>query len=285
MTENATEPGWILWSGTVGLESAIDKRIRAAVAGDFTRFTVSSLDVSRAEESGGSAAEIARQARDHGLQIVLDPVLNWHPCKESSTSRFGRFSRDDSLRMAEELEAVAITAVAMPSADVPIAELADPFAGLCDRAADIGAVVHLEFIPMTVVPDLLTAWQIVRDADRLNGGIVFDTWHFFRGVPDFDVLASVPGDRIFAVQIDDAAEHVRGTMSEDTRNRLLPGDGAFDLPRVVSALDAIGGLSWVGPEVISPELEAMSGEAAAVLAGERVRSLIAQNAATAVRSG
>ena len=44
-----------------------------------------------------------------------------------------------------------------------------------------------------------------RYADRANGGIVFDTWHFFRGDPDFDLLATVPGDRIYCVQIDDAA--------------------------------------------------------------------------------
>jgi sugar phosphate isomerase/epimerase len=86
----------------------------------------------------------------------------------------------------------------------------------------------------------------------------------------------VPGERIFAVQIDDAAAEVRGSMREDTQNRLLPGDGDLDLPRVVRALDRIGALRWVGPEVISPVLEAMSPVEAARVAVERVRELIAR---------
>jgi sugar phosphate isomerase/epimerase len=65
-------------------------------------------------------------------------------------------------------------------------------------------------------------------------------------------------------------------MREDTQNRLLPGDGSFDLPRVVAALDRIGALRWVGPEVISPVTEAMGPVEAARIAGDRVRELIAR---------
>ena len=60
-----------------------------------------------------------------------------------------------------------------------------------DRAALIGLDVHLEFVPMTVVSDIAIAWDMVRNADRPNGGMLFDTWHFFRGTPDFGVLAQV----------------------------------------------------------------------------------------------
>ena len=114
-----------------------------------------------------------------------------------------------------------------------------------------------------------------RDADRDNGGIVFDTWHFFRGDPDFDLLATVPGDRIYCVQIDDAAATPRTSLRDDTKNRLLPGDGDLDLARAVRALAEIDALRWVGPEVISPMLEAMPAVEAARLASGKVRELIA----------
>ena len=124
----------------------------------------------------------------------------------------------------------------MDEADVPVEAMAGPFAELCDRAADVGAQVHLEFMPISCVATLREAWTIVRDADRANGGIVFDTWHFFRGDPDFELLATVPGDRIYCVQIDDAAAEPRASLRDDTNNRLLPGDGDLDLdpcgPRV-----------------------------------------------------
>jgi sugar phosphate isomerase/epimerase len=274
--------GWVLWAGTVGLESPVSARVEAARKCGFSRVTVSPLDVARAAEQGTSAAELGRYMRDSGLGIVLDPVMNWYGGTPPPESRFGRFSADEALRMAEALQVVSLTVIGQPTSDQPIAELAEPFGQVCDRSAGFGADVHLEFIPMTVIKDVATAWQIVQGADRRNGGILFDTWHFFRGSPDYVALRQVPGERIFAVQINDAAAVPRASMREDTLNRLLPGDGSFDLETAIRELDLIGGLSWVGPEVMSPALEAMPPVEAAALAGERVRALLAQARGSAV---
>jgi sugar phosphate isomerase/epimerase len=127
---------------------------------------------------------------------------------------------------------------------------------------------------MSAIADLATASGIVEAADRPKGGLMFDTLHFFRGNPDFSVLEGVPGERIFAVQVSDGATEVQGSLAEDTLNRLLPGDGSFDLTRAVAALDRIGGLRWVGPEVISPATRAMPPAEAARLARDRIRDLI-----------
>ena len=278
MTQAATldDIGWVLWSGTIGLESPIPGRIEAARANGFTRLSLSTLDVARAEEQGTSVAELGRSLRDAGLEIVLDPVMNWYGGAPRADSRFARFPLDEAMAMAEALQVASLTVIGQATSDLPLEEVAAPFAAVCDRAAGFGAQVHLEFIPMTAIPDLASAWTIVQGADRPNGGILFDTWHFFRGDPDFAVLEQVPGDRIFAVQIDDAAAEVRGSMREDTQNRLLPGDGDLDLARAVGALDRIGALRWVGPEVISPVLEAMPPVEAARIAGDRVRELVAR---------
>jgi sugar phosphate isomerase/epimerase len=275
MTSRFADIDWILWSGTVGLERPIPERVEAAIAADFTSLSVSPLDIHRAEQEGTSAKEVGRMIRDHGLRIIVDPVMNWHPSSGTSASRFAAFAADQSLRWVEVLEAVSLTAVAMDEADVPLEAMAPPFAGLCDGAAEVGAQVHLEFMPISCVATLREAWTIVRGADRPNGGIVFDTWHFFRGDPDFDLLATIPGDRIFCVQIDDAAAEPRASLRDDTKNRLLPGDGDLDLSRAVRALAEIDALRWVGPEVISPSLEAMPAVGAARLAGDKVRELIA----------
>jgi sugar phosphate isomerase/epimerase len=268
--------GWVLWSGTIGLESPIPGRIEAARANGFSRLSLSPLDVARAEEQGTSAADLGRSLRDVGLEIVLDPVMNWYGGAPRADSRFARFPLDEAMAMAEALQVVSMTVIGQATSDLPLDEVAEPFGSVCDRAAGFGAQVHLEFIPMTAIPDLASAWTVVQGADRPNGGILFDTWHFFRGDPDFAVLEQVPGERIFAVQIDDAAAEVRGSMREDTQNRLLPGDGDLDLPRVIRALDRIGALRWVGPEVISPVLEAMPPVEAARVAVDRVRELIAR---------
>jgi sugar phosphate isomerase/epimerase len=274
-TDRAVPEEWVLWAGTVGFSTALPERFAAAAAAGYQRVTLSPPDVERAAESGTSAQEIGRQARDLGLRLTVDPVMNWYPDSAPASSRFAGVGVDAALRICAEVGADSLSAIATQSSDVPLADLAEPFARLCDGAAEFGAEVHLEFIPFTIVRDLATAWDIVRAADRGNGGLVFDTWHFFRGSPDFELLARIPGERILHVQLDDAEAVPDGPLRAETQRRLLPGDGGLDLPRAVRALAAIGGLRRVGPEVISPVLAALPIREAAALALQRTRTAVA----------
>jgi sugar phosphate isomerase/epimerase len=267
--------GYTLWAGTVGFTSPLAERFAAAAATGCRQATLSPPDVLRAARDGTTAAEIGRQARDLGLDLVIDPVMNWYPDREPSPSRFAGVSTDDALRMCEALGVTSLSAIATASSDVPVPELAGYFGRLCDRAAGFDARVHLEFIPFTIVRTLRIAWDLVRAAGRPNGGLVFDTWHFFRGEPEFEVLAGIPGDRIFCVQLDDAPAVPRGSLREETSHRLLPGDGALDLVAAIRALHRIGALHWVGPEVISPDLAALPVLDAATLAIDRTRAIVA----------
>jgi len=276
MDATPAEPlGYTLWAGTVGFTSPLSERFAAAAATGCRRVTLSPPDVLRAAAAGTTAAEIGRRARDLGLDLIIDPVMNWYPDREPSPSRFAGVSADDALRMCEALGVVSLSAIATGSSDLPVPELAGPFGALCDRAAGFGAQVHLEFIPFTVVRTLRIGWDLVRAAGRPNGGLVFDTWHFFRGDPEYAVLAGIPGDRIFCVQLDDAPAAPRGSLREETSHRLLPGDGALDLGAALRVLHGIGALRWVGPEVISPELAAMPVAEAAALAMSRTRAALA----------
>jgi sugar phosphate isomerase/epimerase len=269
------EIDWVLWTGTVGLESPVEPRIRAAAATGYSYVTVSPLDIARLAEAGGpTARELGERIRDAGLKVILDPVMNWYPGGGPPRSRFAGFTPQQSLQMCADLGAVSFTAIATGHSDRPAAELAEPFGALCDQAAEHGLLVHLEFIPMTVISSLSIALEIVTRADRPNGGILFDTWHFFRGDPDFDVLARTPGERIFAVQIDDARTEVEGTLWEDTQRRLGPGQGSLDLVAAVRALADIGGLHRVGAEIISPDWAAMPMDEAAASAGELTRAVV-----------
>jgi sugar phosphate isomerase/epimerase len=267
--------GYTLWAGTVGFTSPLAERFAAAAATGCRQATLSPPDVLRAAGDGMTAAEIGRMARDLGLDLIIDPVMNWYPDREPSPSRFAGVSTDEALRMCEALGVTSLSAIATATSDVPVPELAGYFARLCDRAAGFGARVHLEFIPFTIVRTLRTAWDLIRASDRPNGGLVFDTWHFFRGEAQFDVLETIPGDRIFCVQLDDAPAVAEGSLREETSHRLLPGDGALDLTAAVRALHRIGALTWIGPEVISPALAALPVLDAATLAVERTRAFVA----------
>jgi sugar phosphate isomerase/epimerase len=265
-----------MWAGTVGFDTPVFDRLEAARHLDVKRFSVTPLDVEWAVGHGITAADLGRRIRDAGYDIVIDPVVGWYGGAPHPNSRFGRFSSDDTLRMSAELGVVAMNVIGQHTHDASLDQLAAAFAVVCDRAADFGAQVHLEFTPITAITDLAAGWDVVRTADRPNGGLLFDTWHFCKGTPDLDLLERIPGDRIFSVQVADARAVVLDDVRQDTQHRALPGDGVLDLEPILRTLHRIGALTWIGPEVISPDLAAQPAVVSAQLADARTRDLVAR---------
>jgi sugar phosphate isomerase/epimerase len=140
------------------------------------------------------------------------------------------------------------------------------FADLCGRAARRGQRVVIEFIPCRAVPDLATAWRIVREAGATNGGLVLDMmhWQYQPGGPDFDLLRRIPGEHVTYVQLCDAAagpapaddDYLRAAMSA----RAVPGDGVVDIAGIVETLSATGAEPFVAYEVFNAELAARGAE-------------------------
>src|SRR5207245_10480415 len=138
-----------------------------------------------------------------GLAVAaLEPAWWWlpgaldvHVPAELDTQDVFGFGEDDLLRIADAVGARSLNAVDVFGGRWGIDEAAEAFAGLCDRAARHGLLVHLEFLPWSRVPDVATAWEVVRRADRPNGGIAGDAWHWFRGGGEQEALRAGPGAR------------------------------------------------------------------------------------------
>ena len=143
----------------------------------------------------------------------------------------------------------------------PLDQAANGFSLLCQRAAEHGLLVGLEWVPrMTNIEDCATALRIVTDADQENGGLCVDSWHFTRSTNNLEDLRALPGAKVVATQWNDgpviaphsntAAEYLEDCLS----NRVPPGDGEFDLVDIVKILDSIGSTAPIGVEVCSREL-------------------------------
>jgi sugar phosphate isomerase/epimerase len=275
MTDGLTR---ILWTGTVGLDRTLDERIDAALSAGFEALSTSPREAMFLRERGVNLTDATSRARSEGVpMLVLDAVYSWlRPSDAFGGSQ--PTSVEDCLRMASEMGVQFVNAIAMRRRDDLSTELiAERFAQLCHQASDIGCKIHLEFEPHSLLPDIASAWEIVRLAGCENGGVLFDTWHFFRGNPDFQALESIPGERIFACQFSDGkAERVGHWSEEMMHHRLLPGDGVFDLTRAIQCLSDSGGLTLCGPEVLSDELHALSPIPAARRASERMGALWSQ---------
>ena len=258
-------------------DAPLGERIEAALANCFRGLTVRPDDLQALAADGSDRRDVFDRARDGGLEhFIVEALTSWYehaPPPAWFTS--AAFTIDDHVRVAEAVGAEHANVVAPFPTDEPTGSLTERFAVICDRFAEVGVAVHLEFAPLPPIGSLATAWEIVRGADRANGGILFDTWHFFRGQPDLELLAEIPGERIFSVQVSDGAAEIRESLVKDTyRHRMLPGEGVFDLAGVIATLRATGGLRLVGPEVLSIELARLSSSDAAGRAGDALDAIM-----------
>jgi sugar phosphate isomerase/epimerase len=273
----------VLCSGTLPRKTSFRERVDAAVAGGFRGISLWGRDYGRARADGLSDADMRMLLADNGLVVAeLDPAWWWLPRAsdvyipdDADTMQVFRYGEDAMFAIGEAVGARSLNATDVFGGPWGVDDAAAAFAGLCDRAREHGLLVHLEGLPWSQIPDVRAAWEIVRRADRANGGIVVDAWHFFRANPNFDALRAVPGDKVLGIQLDDGPAAPEDNLVRATlHNRLLPGDGDFDLAALVATLRAIDAIAPVGVEVFSDALHARGALAAARAAGNATRRVL-----------
>jgi sugar phosphate isomerase/epimerase len=270
----------VLCSGTLRADIAFGQRVAAAVAGGFSAISLWGRDYEAARDEGLCDQDIRLLLADHGLSVAeLDPSWWWlpgasevHIPPELDQERIFAFGERELFAIAEGVGARSLNAVDVFGGSWSLDEAAAAFAGLCDRAEEHGLLVHLEFLPWSRIPDLATAWQVVRTADRPNGGLMLDAWHYFRGRPDGALLRSIPGASILGVQLCDApATPEPDPLHATLHERLLPGEGELALSTLLADLRETGTTAPLGVEVFSDALHALEPEEAGRLAGAAVR--------------
>lgn len=274
----------VLCSGTLPRGVSFAERLDAATAGGFAGVSLWGRDYWDARDEGWSDADLRSMLADHGLEVgEIDPAWWWLPGAadvsippDLDTERVFRYGEDELFRIADAVGARSLNAVDVFGGNWDVDGAAAAFAALCDRAADHDLVVHLEFLPWSRIPDVETAWAIVALAGRANGGIAVDAWHYVRSGADEEALRSVPGSKVLGIQLDDGSAAAEENLVDATlHERLLPGEGDFDLVRLVSVLQEIGAVAPVGVEIFSDDLHALGPIEAARRAGEATRALLA----------
>ena len=271
----------ILCSGTVP-GASIRERVQAAEQGGFRAVSLFLDDYRRAGAEGWSDTDLRHLLDDSGLVVAeLDPLMNWIPGLESGGNvdaqgeAFLGYREEDFYAAANALGARSLNVVLISDRAPAPEEIAEAFGSLCDRAAEHGLLVHLEFLPWTQIPSCASALEIVERADRPNGGLMFDTWHHFRSGADDAKLRDVPARRILSIQLNDAPREAEANLVDETlHRRLLPGEGDIDLVGILRTFHELGVTAPVGVEVFSDELAAQPPLEVARKAGRAVRELL-----------
>lgn len=271
----------VLYSGTV-ITASWQERLDAAVAGGFGSISLFPHDYLAAQAGGLTDADMRDQLATAHLRVaVVDPVTTWLPGSTPPAGTgpdllaFAGHSHQEIFDIAVAVGAPTVNALEFWGVRVDVDDAGRAFGRLCDAAAERDLRVHLEAMPFSGIPDLATALAIVERADRPNGGLLLDSWHWFRGRNTMDQLRGVPGERILAVQLSDGPEVPAADLSaESMQARLLPGDGDWPLAGWLDAIASTGARPTFGAEVFSTQLAGQAPVDTGRSCGQATRELL-----------
>jgi sugar phosphate isomerase/epimerase len=274
----------ILWPGVVR-RYPLAEQIRAAAAAGFDKLTVPYDVYRRNREAGMSTRELLARAMDSGVVLdFFDGFGSWLPKRYPPDAPAWIVDMLDctagqALEMCATLGLKNIVALGYfePGAFTQ-SEVVDYFGRFCDHAQAIGVRVDLEFIPHFGIRTLSDAWNIVREANRSNGGILLDTWHFMRSNPDVALLEAIPSETIVNLQLADGPLTPRGaTIDEDAiLYREMPGEGELPIIDLLKVLLRKGRVQSVGPELFYLTDDRPKAEPAARSAARTTEAIMAR---------
>jgi sugar phosphate isomerase/epimerase len=255
--------------------ATFEQRVDAARSAGLDEIGLSSASFESILAGGADLADLGRVLERKGVRVTEFEVLRPWASSERGR-RAAAASERTMLEMAELFGARYLQVIGPFNGSVD--EAAELFAGVCDRVAEVGLTAGIEFLPFTNIPDAAVALDIVERADRPNGGVCVDAWHFFRGAADWSMLEALPPSRIAAVQINDGTSIPENPdyLADCLQNRRLPGDGDFDLRAFLRLLDKRPVGVPLSIEVISSRLDRLAPDEAARRMADSTRAALAR---------
>lgn len=143
--------------------------------------------------------------------------------------------------LAEIGAPLANTCAFEPDADLRRgpAYVGDLLAEFCQAARSVGVGVLIEFTPLSHVPSLSAAVELVQQLEQPNLRILVDTLHLARAGEGPDDLRRIDRQLIGYCQLSDGPQKsasLAAYLDEAVHERAVPGDGELPLREVVSLL-------------------------------------------------
>jgi sugar phosphate isomerase/epimerase len=190
--------------------------------------------------------------------IELVDLLNAHNMRCWEISALNIIDESETLKEAHHLAELAallrpkwvLTNVGAPIDD----KLCHTFSHVCDVLAEVGARPAVEYLPFTPANSIATARVLIDHVGMERAGVLFDTWHHFRGPDTYAELEAAPLELVAYVQFDDALPAVSDDlMAETVGRRTFPGEGEFDLDGYCARMREKGFDGVVSVEILSDE--------------------------------
>jgi 4-hydroxyphenylpyruvate dioxygenase len=225
---------------TVSISGDFQEKLASIAAAGFDGLEIFETDFLAYD---GGPREVGRMIRDAGLDITLfQPFRDFEGLPEPYRGRaFERAERKFDVMQELGTDLMLICSNTSQAALGGIDRAADDLAELGERAARRGLRVGFEALAWgRHVSDHRDAWEIVRRADHPAVGLILDSFHTLARKIDVDTIRSIPGDKIFIVQLADAPLIDMDLLYWSRHFRNMPGQGDLDVVGFMRAVAATG---------------------------------------------
>jgi sugar phosphate isomerase/epimerase len=201
-------------------------------------------------------AEARRLLDDQGLEPVAASFQGGLLLTQGDERRvhWDHFRRRLSLlqEMKVSLLTVAADFAREPHAD-DYGRAAAALGEAAEAAAGAGVALALEFQKgARLCASLDTALALVAHSGAANLGVCLDLFHYYAGPSKFEDLAYLTPANLAWVQVCDLSGVPRELAGDS--DRILPGDGDFQLGPILDQVAAIGYKGYISLEVLNPQL-------------------------------
>ncbi|GGT83982.1 bifunctional sugar phosphate isomerase/epimerase/4-hydroxyphenylpyruvate dioxygenase family protein [Actinomadura citrea] len=272
---------------TVSLSGSLADKLTAIGAAGFDGVEIFENDLLGSDMS---PEDVRRRAADLGLTIDLYQPFRDFEAVPPDVLAAGLRRAEHKFAVMERLGATRLLVCSnvSPAAIDDDALAAEQLRLLAERAAEHGVDVAYEALAWgRHVDDYFHAWRIVRAADHPNLGLCLDSFHILARDVDPYAIRTIPGDKIFFVQLADAPTLPMDVLHWSRHYRCFPGQGDLD---VAGLVDHVLRTGYDGPLSLEVFNDIFRQAAAMRTAQDAMRSLIAleevvQRAGDAPRPG
>lgn len=240
-------------SFTLGTEIDFEERVKAAKAAGFDGIGIRAETYMLAVKQGYSDERMLEILEENDMKVTeVEYITMWtdpNKTAEAPSTLLQQFKEQTIYHMARLFGVGHINCGLMESDSLEVQIQA--FKELCERSKELA--IGLEFMPYSGVPDLKTAWEIVKGADCDNAMLILDTWHWARAEMTAEDLKGVPAEKVVSIQICDVLErpYPKPILREESlHDRLCPGTGWGDTVGFLKALKEHG----IKPRVVGTEV-------------------------------
>ena len=223
---------------TVSLSGTLGEKLEAIATAKFDAVEIFENDL---VTYSGPPSDVRKACGELGLDIItLQPFRDFEGMPAAQRERaFARAERKFDVMQELGTDLLMICSNVSPDSLGGIDRAAADLRELGERAAKRGLRIAFEALAWgRHINDYRDAWEAVRRADHPAVGLVLDSFHILARGTDLSTIRSIPGDRIFLVQLADAPMLQMDYLSWSRHFRNFPGQGELPVLDFMKALQA-----------------------------------------------